>query len=182
MINLKQIAVILITLIFVGCKKEVNSTTSTVGSENLYFSFSSPDWSEHIDCSRLSLDATFNQVLSAQSQSTKEIFYLITPSDSSEWIKTKNISKFPIGTDSEFQFNQTLPLSKGATERMMGVPGLSGSSYNSITSIKYAYSEASGAYFYIKGNYRMWMQSLSNNPTKKFVSGSYCFKVKTSRK
>ena len=82
---LKPTALIFSILFLVGCKKETNGISTEGNSENLYFSFSSPDWSEHIDCSRLSLDATNNNVLSAQSQSTKEIFYLIVPSDSSTW-------------------------------------------------------------------------------------------------
>lgn len=64
---LKPTALIFCVLFLVGCKKETNGTSTEDSSNNLYFSFSTPDWSEHIDCSRLSLDATFNTVLSAQS-------------------------------------------------------------------------------------------------------------------
>ena len=74
--------------------------------------FSTPDWSENIDCSELSLDATNNNVLSAQSQSTKEIFHLIVPSDSSVWALPQNITKHAIGTETYFQLNQSLPLTK----------------------------------------------------------------------
>ncbi len=74
--------------------------------------FSTPDWSENIDCSGLSLDATNNNVLSAQSQSTKEIFQLIVPSDSSVWALPQNITKHAIGTETYFQLNQSLPLTK----------------------------------------------------------------------
>ena len=178
---LKPTALIFCILFLVGCKKETNGTSTEDRSNNLYFSFSSPDWSEHIDCSRLSLDATNNNVLSAQSQSTKEIFYLIVPSDSSTWSLSQNKSKHAIGTDSLFQLNQTLPLTKGASERMLGIPGLSDSSYHEVKSINYSHSDNSGAYFFIKGSYRMWMSGMYTNSMKKFVSGSYCFKVKTSK-
>ncbi|NDF60673.1 MAG: hypothetical protein EB100_06285, partial [Crocinitomicaceae bacterium] len=168
-------------LLCISCKKEANNSLYGNSSEALYFSFSTPDWSEHIDCSRLSLDATNNNVLSAQSQSTKEIFYLIVPSDSSTWSLSQNKSKHAIGTDSLFQLNQTLPLTKGASERMLGIPGFSDSSYHEVKSINYSHSDNSGAYFFIKGSYRMWMSGIYTNSTKKFVSGSYCFKVKTSK-
>ena len=179
---LKPTALIFSILLLVGCKKETNGTSTEDSSNNLYFSFSTPDWSEHIDCSRLSLDATFNTVLSAQSQSTKEIFYLIVPTDSSTWVLPQNTRKHAIGTDTLFQLNQTLPMTKGATERMLGIPGFSDSSYHEVNSINYSHSESSGVYFFIKGNYRMWMTGMNTNTQRKFVTGSYCFKVKTTKK
>jgi len=169
-------------LFFFGCKKESNVDTTNGFSENLYFSFATTNWSERIDCSRLSLDATYNTLLSAQSESTKEIFYLVVPSDSSDWILPENIAMHPIGTDSLFQFNQSLPTNKGASERMTGILGLSDSSYHEVKSIKYVHSDQSGAYFFVKGNYRMWMQEMNTTKPEQFVSGSCCFKVKTSKK
>ena len=112
MIIFKQTALIFSIFLLVGCKKETSGASTEGNSENLFFSFSTPDWSENIDCSRLSLDATNNNVLSAQSQSTKEIFYLIVPSDSSVWALPQNITKHAIGTETYFQLNQSLPLTK----------------------------------------------------------------------
>ena len=182
MIIFKQTALIFSIFLLVGCKKETSGASTEGNSENLFFSFSTPDWSENIDCSRLSLDATNNNVLSAQSQSTKEIFYLIVPSDSSVWALPQNITKHAIGTETYFQFNQSLPLTKGTTERMLGIPGLSDSSYHEVKSINYSHSDNSGAYFFIKGSYRMWMSEMNTNSSKKFVTGSYCFKVKTMKR
>jgi hypothetical protein len=45
MIIFKQTALIFSILLLVGCKKETNGTSTEDSSNNLYFSFSTPDWS-----------------------------------------------------------------------------------------------------------------------------------------
>ena len=165
-----------------GCSKDDSTTPGN--SENLFFSFHTPDWAERIDCTHLDLDATGTGFLSAMSQSTAEQFYLKVPTDSSEWASGSHAKRYAIGSDSLFQFNQTLPITKGSSTRLIGINQFSESSYNEVTSVKYLSSDAEGAYFSLRANYKMIMKVhySASMDTTRFVYGEYHFKIKTARK
>jgi hypothetical protein len=176
----------IITMQFlVSCNKDsTNKNANNASSDALHLSFNTPDWNANINCDQLQLDATTSGLLSAQSQSTKASFYFSVPKDSSEWMLFSNLKKYPIGFDTNFYFNQTLPYNSGSSTRLIGINQYSSdSSYNEITSIKYSNSDNTGAYFIIKANYKMMMKVLysTSNDTLKYVYGDYCFKVKTNK-
>ncbi len=183
--NTFAITCLIIIFFHTNCTKPSTSTNANnTNTDDLHISFNTPDWNANINCEQLQLDATNAGLLTAQSQSTKEIFYFYVPKDSSQWMQTGNLKKYPIGIDTNFYFNQTLPYNSGSNTRLIGINQYSSdSSYNEITSIQYSHSDNTGAYFIIKANYKMIMKVLYSNSldTIKYVYGDYCFKVKTNK-
>lgn len=174
---------LLLSVLFLNCKKE-NVDGPYKVNESLYMAFYTPNWGEKINCDLLQLNATTTDVLSAESQSTKEKFYLYVPADSSTWAQSANLKKYAIGFSNNFEFNQTLPIERGSSTRLIGIEQLSDSSYNEVTEIKYVKSDNSGAYFTIKANYKMKMKVLysATMDTVKYVYGDYRLMVKTNKK
>jgi len=181
------ITVVMTTFFLQACKKEDTNSiqNNNTISDNLHLSFYTPDWNAVINCDQLILDATNDSLLRSTSQSTNEVFYLTVPKDSSLWSSPTNITTYPIGLYGTFSFNQTLPITKGSSTRLIGIDQpISDSSFHKINSITYDHSDNTGAYFKIKANYKMVMKVLySNNmDTLKNVYGDYTFLVKTNKK
>lgn len=66
---------------------------------------------------------------------------------------------------------------------MVGSVEMNDSSNNEIVSITHLSSDSEGAYFKIKGRYKMRMKILySFSDTMKYVTGDYCFRVLTNKK
>lgn len=157
-------------------------------SDNLHFSFKTPDWSRNIDCSHLDLPSypldNQNYFVSATSQSTNNTFYLSFPKDSSAIVNPINLKKFAIAEYAEnngpFQFSLKLPLTAGSSARLISKGGLSDESYNEITAVKYIGRDGSLAVFAVKGRYAMTAYELNNSANEKAVAGTYHFKVKTT--
>ncbi|WP_299985374.1 hypothetical protein [uncultured Pontibacter sp.] len=159
-------------------------------SESLHFSFKTPDWSRHIDCTHLDLPSNSldkqNYYVSATSQSTNNTFFLSFPRDSSAMVNPSNLKRYAIAeytdNDGPFQFSLKLPVKEGSTARMVSKGGLSEVSYNEITAIKYIGREGSSAVFTIKGKYAMTAYEINNSANEKPVTGTFHFKVKTTNK
>lgn len=157
--------------------------TDTV-SENLHLSFTTPNWSQKIDCSHLVLDASSGgttTTISATSQSTNETFYLVVPTDSTSFSKIE-LKKYPISFSGGLSFNQKLPVTRGNSLRMYGVEKFdTTNNYNEITSVNYDKSDNSFAYFKIKASYKMTMETADKQHKNVPVSGTYHFLVKTRK-
>lgn len=175
---------LLLPVLFINCKKEKADEPVPGDSESLYMAFYAPGWGEKINCDLLQLNATTTDVLTAESQSTGEKFYLYVPADSSDWAQPANLKKYAIGFSSNFEFNQTLPAERGSSTRLIGIEQLSDSSYNEVTEIKYHKSDNTGAYFIIKARYKMKMKVLYSSAADavKYVYGDYRLMVKTNKK
>jgi len=169
-----------------GCSKEnANNLQNNIpAADNLHLSFYTPDWNARINCDRLEMDATTSGYITGTSQSTNETFYLTVPTDSSVWNDPTNVKTYPIGLGAIFNFNQTLPIVKGSSTRLIGINQQTSDSYHKINSITYDHSDNTGAYFKIKANYKMVMKVLYSNTmdTLKNVYGDYTFLIKTNKR
>ncbi len=162
-----------------------------VVDDALHFSFKTPDWSRQLDCSRLDLSGQYVndslRMATAESESTKELFRLPYPGDSSAMARPQNIKKYKINDYAQyqtgaFQFSQRLPVNYGSNTVLFSKDGLSESSFNEVVSIKYAGSTAYLAYFNVKGRYSMTMYDRNNPNSTKLVTGTYHFKVGTYKR
>ncbi len=166
-----------------------NNGTGTVDN-TLHLAFKTPDWERKIDCTHLDLDgygATDSTVMvSAESASTKETFYFTYPKDSSVIVKPANLKRYAItvtgANRAPFEFSQKLPVTEGSTTKLISEEGLSAQSYNEVTDVKYVGRAGTQALFQVKCKYSMIMHPSDNESTKKTVTGTFHFKIKTSRK
>lgn len=185
-------------LLFSSCEKEEtkeDSTTSNNTSQELFFSFHTPDWERTIPCDNIDFYPT-NEIsagvafVSATSASTNATFGFPWPSDSSAMNLEANIQQYNVadysawGGGNQSAFELSLKLNKTGvedTDRLLSVAGLSADNYNEITSIEYIGTDGTYANFKVKGNYKMNMVDMMNSSDVRQVTGSYCIKFRTNR-
>ena len=185
------------SLLLFSCSKSESSEESIVNpntvSDDLHMAFKTPDWERNIDCSLLDLsptvynDSTYG--VSATSVSTKETFCFTYAKDSSKIVKSKYLKKYKImsiyGNNAPFQFSQKLPLDENSLEdlskKLISFEGFSTSEYNQVVEVKYLSSEANFAVFRVKCKYEMKMYLPSLPENFKPVSGTFTFKIRTTK-
>jgi hypothetical protein len=185
-----------VVLVLFSCTP-TESTDSSVNpdtvSDNLHLAFKTPDWERNIDCSMLDLfptvynDSTYG--VSATSASTKEIFCLTYPKDGSKIINPKYLKKHKImsiyGNTAPFQFSQKLPLNENSlddlSKKLVSSEGFSDSEYNQVLEVKYLSTEADYMLFRVKCKYEMKTYLPSNPDIIKPVSGTFTFKIRTTK-
>lgn len=169
--------------------EEGDDTGGGTVSNSLHLKFKTPDWERTINCEQLDLmpmnpvDGVF--AVSATSASTSETFYFSYPQDSSAMNQVANYKKYGIvsyGDNNEpFQFSQKLPDNQGSNDRLISLPDNSNTYYNEVEKIEYVGHEAQYAIFKVKCKYNMRTYLLSNEATIKDVSGTFHFKIRTTR-
>lgn len=173
--------------------REEDNTTNQVSqntvSDNLHLKFKTPDWERIIDCEQLDLypfsinSQTFG--VSATSASTNETFYFSYPRDSSAIVRTSNLKRYPIANYGEnenpFEFSQKLPATAGSTQLLISSKEFSDNIYNEVVEIKHFISETNYSVFKVKCKYRMNTYVLNSPDTKKFVEGTFHFKIRTTK-
>jgi len=177
-----------------GKKDELESDASTGEvSTALHLSFKTPDWEQHIDCEKLDLfpyainDSTYT--VSASSASTRESFVFSYPKTSAKMLKAKISLKHKIteyGSNEEpFQFSQKLPLNANSIEdtskRLVSAKGLSDSEYNQVVKVELLGSEQNYDLFKVVCKYQMKAYLINDPATIKTISGTFAFKVRTSK-
>ncbi|MBK0403471.1 hypothetical protein I5M27_10780 [Adhaeribacter sp. BT258] len=159
-------------------------------SESLHFNFKTPDWERNIDCTHLdlpsnSLDATTYYV-SATSASTNSTFFFSFPQDSSAIVNPANLKQYSIKAygqnDAPFQLSLKLPLTEGNSKRLVSKAGQSAESYNEILAVKYDGHNATEAFFKVKAKYQMKTVVVNDSSIQKTVSGTFHFRIRTTRK
>lgn len=183
-----------LVILFGSCSSDENKDGSDSDvSEALHLSFKTPDWEQYINCDKLDLiphetnDST--NVVFATSASTRETFFFSYPKDSSKIVKAKLLSKHKImeyGSNNEpFQFSQKLPLDANSIDdtarRLISAEGLSDTEYNQIIDVKYVKSEADYAVFTVRCKYEMKSYLESTPETTKRITGTFAFKIRTTK-
>lgn len=169
--------------------EEGDDTDDGSVSNTLHLKFKTPDWERTINCEQLDLmpmnpaDGVF--AVSATSASTNETFYFSYPQDSSDMNQVSNYKKYGIvgygDNDEPFQFSQKLPDNQGSNDRLISLPDNSNTYYNEVEKIEYVGHEAEYSIFKVKCKYNMRTYLLSNEATIKDVSGTFHFKIRTTR-
>lgn len=198
----KSILLVMFSACIIACEKggedpndnEGPDKGPVIGNGNgvdntLHLAFKTPDWERKIDCTHLDLDPIglndSTSYVSATSASTNETFYFSFPKDSSAMVKPSNIKKYKIvvtgDNERPFEFSQKLPIAAGAQTKLISVEGLTSGSYNEVVEIKYIGVKGSYAQFQVKCRYSMNMYEALNESNKKVVTGTFHFKVKTTR-
>jgi len=164
-----------------------------VVTDNLHFSFTTPDWSRDINCELMNFyptvvnDSTY--YVYANSLSTNATFCLSHPKDSSNIVKTRMFKNHKIMSiyDNKEPFQLSLKLDLDAnsngdlTKRLVSQEGSSPTEYNQITEVKYIASEPNYAVFRVKCKYEMKMYLPSDPSVIKPVFGTYTFKIRTTK-
>ncbi len=182
---------ILLLLTIISCSKSTDNSIDSNGISNeLHLSFATPDWNRTINCEKLNLfpdilnDST--NYVSGTSASTSETFCFSLPADSSQMSKTTNLKKYAIKNyfenNAPFQFSQKLPLNSGSSLRLVSIDSLSSYSYNQVTEINYVGFEPTYCLFNVKCKYIMLAKEVGNDTNIKPITGTFHFKVRTSRK
>ncbi len=181
----------MVFLTIFSCSKSTDKTTNSNGvSNDLHLSFVTPDWNRTINCDQLNLFPIFlndsTNYVSATSASTSETFCFSLPADSSKMAKNTNFKKYAIKNyfenNSPFEFSQKLPLNSGSSLRLVSMDSLSAFSYNEVTEINYVGFEATYCLFKVKCKYVMLAKEVGNETNIKPISGTFHFKIRTSRK
>ena len=176
--------------LFMACSgSDSDDVSGSSVSNTLHLSFATPDWDRFINCEQLDLDPIgineLTNYVSATSASTKETFFFSIPADSSAMVAPGNLKKYSISdfgsNDEPFQFSQKLPITSGSTTYLASKAGMSETSYNEVVDIKYTGSEGSYAVFKVKCKYQMDAYEVGNEANVKPVSGTFHFKVRTSK-
>ncbi|MFD2602016.1 hypothetical protein [Flavobacterium suzhouense] len=158
-------------------------------SNTLHMSFKTPDWEQFINCEQLDLygfavSESANAV-SATSASTKETFYFSIPVDSSAMVAPGNLKKYAItgygDNVNPFEFSQKLPITQGSATYLISSPGFGTDDYNEVVDIQYIGSEPNNAVFKVKCRYAMHAYELGNSQNIKPITGTFHFKVRTSK-
>jgi hypothetical protein len=101
-------------------------------------------------------------------------------------VRSTNIGNYPIqlfgSHESYFEFSQKLPITAGSNTRLVSEKGFSATTYNEVVEINYVNSETEYAVFQIKCRYSMIASVLPEATTKRNISGTFHFKVRTYRK
>jgi len=169
--------------------EEGDDTGGGTVSNTLHLKFKTPDWERTINCEHLDLmpmnpaEGVF--AVSATSASTNETFYFSYPQDSSDINQVSNYKKYGIvgygDNDAPFQFSQKLPDNQGSNDRLISMADNSAAYYNEVEKIEYVGHEADYSIFKVKCKYNMRTYLLSNEATIKDVSGTFHFKIRTTR-
>ncbi|MWB96169.1 hypothetical protein GON26_17540 [Flavobacterium sp. GA093] len=187
-----------LVILFSSCSSEDSkdgneSENPDTVSDALHLAFKTPDWEEYINCEQLDLfPQSINEstsYVSASSASTRETFFFSYPSDSSKIVKAEILSKHKImefgSNDEPFQFSQKLPLDRNSiddtTKRLVSSEGLSTNEYNQLVEVKYLKSEKDYAVFRVKCKYEMTTYLVNSPETTKKVTGTFAFKIRTSK-
>ena len=179
----------LTAMIACSSEEEGESTDGGTVSNSLHLKFKTPDWERTINCEQLDLmpmnPAEGVYAVSATSASTNETFYFSYPQDSSAMNQVSNYKKYGIvsygDNDQPFQFSQKLPDNQGSTDRLISLADNSATYYNEVEKIEYVGHEAEYSIFRVKCKYNMRTYLLSNEATIKDVSGTFHFKIRTTR-
>jgi hypothetical protein len=186
----KLLSALCLMLLLTACSgSDENDSVGGNGNNTLHLSFKTPDWEQYINCDKLDLygypvNETTNYV-SATSASTKETFYFSIPKDSSAMVAPGNLKRYAIteyGQNANpFEFSQKLPLTQGSDKYLVSSAGSSDDSYNEVMQITYIGNEGESALFKVKCSYKMQSFELGNETNVKSISGTFHFKVRTSR-
>ncbi|PWA04452.1 hypothetical protein [Flavobacterium psychrotolerans] len=180
-------------LVLNSCSSDSETSNSVATSDALHLAFKTPDWERNINCELLDLNPTIindsTSIVSASSASTRETFYFSYPNDSSKIVKAKYLKKYKImsvyGNVEPFQFSQKLPLDANSIEsldkRLVSTEGFSTSEYNQVLEVKYLKSEQNFAVFRVKCKYEMKAYLVSTPEIIKPVSGTFTFKIRTTK-
>ncbi|MFY0482818.1 hypothetical protein ACI6PS_09430 [Flavobacterium sp. PLA-1-15] len=179
----------LTTMVACSSDEEGDDTGGGTVSNSLHLKFKTPDWERTINCEQLDLmpmnPADGVYAVSATSASTNETFYFSYPQDSSDMNQVSNYKKYGIvsygDNDQPFQFSQKLPDNQGSTDRLISLADNSSTYYNEVEKIEYVGHEANYSIFKVKCKYNMRTYLLSNEATIKDVSGTFHFKIRTTR-
>lgn len=176
------------TITSCSSEEEGESTGGEV-SNSLHLKFKTPDWERTINCEHLDLmpmspiEGVY--AVSATSASTNETFYFSYPQDSSAMNQISNYKKYAIAgygdNDAPFQFSQKLPDNQGSSDRLISLPDMTSQYYNEVEKIEYVGHEANYSIFKVKCKYNMRTYLLSNESVIKEVSGTFHFKIRTTR-
>ncbi len=169
-----------------------NSGTTPNGevSNSLHLSFTTPDWNRFIDCSLLDLNPiginATTTYFAATSASTRESFNFSLPKDSSKMVLASNLKKYSIKNFGQnaapFEFSQKVPITDGNATYLISSGGaISDSSYNEVTEIKYVGNETNYALWQVKCRYKMMAYELGNTANRKPITGTFHFKVRTTK-
>lgn len=175
----------------ISCSSDAEGSDTDNGSisNSLHLKFKTPDWERTINCEHLDLmpmnPAAGVFAVSATSASTNETFYFSYPQDSSAMNLVSNYKKYGIvgygDNDEPFQFSQKLPDNQGSNDRLISLADNSTAYYNEVEKIEYVGHEADYSIFKVKCKYNMRTYLLSNENIIKDVSGTFHFKIRTTR-
>jgi len=186
----KSLSLILL-LTIISCSKSTDNSIDSNGISNeLHLSFVTPDWNRTINCEKLNLFSDFlndsTNYVSGTSASTSETFCFSLPADSSQMVKKTNLKRYAIKNfyenNAPFQFSQKLPLNSESNLRLVSMDSLTNFSYNEVTEINYIGFEATFCLFKAKCKYIMLAKEVGNETNIKPITGTFHFKVRTSRK
>jgi len=190
-----QLSVLLICFAFLSsCIKTTSvneSANNGIISDQLHFSFSTPDWNRFVPCDLLDDFVSYplndsTLYIHGSSASTKLIWYLSFPKDSSKMTMTSNSNRYPIcdygKNTSSFEYSQRLPITEGSSVFLGSSKGISDSSFNEVSKITYLRSDSVYAMFNIKCRYKMIMYEYGTLLNKKNVTGTFNFNVRVLRK
>ncbi|QHL88279.1 hypothetical protein GU926_12890 [Nibribacter ruber] len=163
---------------------------SQAADDSLHLAFKTPDWERKIDCTHLDLPSSEYNASTyftfASSASTRNTFFLSFPKDSSAMAKSSNLKKYTIKefgqVSAPFQFSFKVPVTEGSSTYLVSQEGFTAEEFNEIVAITYAGASGNEAIFQIKGKYQLSALELNSNGVKKNISGTYHFKVRTTRK
>ena len=158
-------------------------------SNDLHLYFKTPDWERKIDCTHLDLpsydlseDVYFTKATSA---STNNTFVFSFPADSSKMNAKENLKKYPIpeygGNTGPFEFSFKVPVESGSSTNLYSLAGFSEKYFNEVVSITYLSSSENEAVFQVKCKYQLSASEYGQTTNTKDISGTYNFKVRTSR-
>lgn len=162
-------------------------------SDQLHFSFKTPDWDGYVNCKldfeAIALNDSTN-IIAFDSASTNASLCFSYPKDSSEIVKNRNLKKYEIkshfGNDAPFQFSLKLPFNKNSlddlTKRLVSNAGFSATEYNEVTEVQYLKSEPKYTVFRVKCNYKLNARITATPKMSKPVFGTFTFLVRTSKK
>lgn len=196
---MKKTAKIIVPLFFLVlfiCSSYTKGPSSEFSSNNssdqLHFSFKTPDWNGYVPCkldfAAIALNDSTN-VIAFDSASTNASLCFTYPKDSSEIVKNRELKRYKIKShfdnDAPFQFSLKLPLDKNSlddlTKRVVSNEGFSETEYNEVTEVKYIKSETNNAVFRVKCNYKLNARIIATLEMSKPVSGTFTFLVRTSK-
>jgi hypothetical protein len=179
-----------LSLCFLTACPSTDSDPTPEVDDSLHLAFKTPDWERKIDCTHLDLPSSEYNATTyytfASSASTRNTFFLSFPKDSSAMVANGNLKQYSIKNFGQmsgpFQFSFKVPVTEGSSTYLVSQEGFSGQEFNEITSIKYVGASGNEAVFQIKGKYQLSALELNSNNVKKNISGTYHFKVRTTRK
>ena len=100
-------------------------------------------------------------------------------------VQPGNLKKYAIkeygDVTAPFEFSQKLPVTKGASTYIVSEESSSDEFYNEVVAITYDGHDQTHAFFKVKCRYYMSTHELNNETNVKPVSGTFHFKVRTSR-